>query len=95
MTTPPMTPSPESRAREIVSRALAVDAAVNLGTEYLESLIASAIRDAENDKLEEAAVAAESAPLGMSCFVDSADCRQFNFGVRHAVGTIRSLKSKD
>lgn len=45
---PPMTTSPESRAKEIVSRALAVDAAVNLGTDYLESLIASAIREAEN-----------------------------------------------
>jgi hypothetical protein len=43
-----MTPSPEERAREIVSRALAVDAAVKLGTEYLESLIASTIREAEN-----------------------------------------------
>jgi hypothetical protein len=83
-----MTPSPEERAREIVSRALAVDAAVKLGTEYLESLIASAIREAENDALESAAVLVEKR-IVMKHLTSKTDLPELH------IAAIRSLKSKD
>lgn len=62
---------------------------------HVESLIAQALRQAQNDKLEEAARVAEQAHLGVSCFVDAVDCGQFNSGVRHAAKAVRSLKPKD
>lgn len=57
--------------------------------------LAQALHQAQNDKLEEAARAAEQSHLGMSCFVDAVDCGQFNSGVRHAAKAVRSLIQKD
>lgn len=55
-------------------------------------LIAQAITQAENDKLEEAAAAAIGASRGMSCFVGLDDCQHFNQGVRAAEQAVLALK---
>jgi hypothetical protein len=50
-----MTISPEERARALVDSAMAIDSSVGFGNEQLEAAIATAIRHACNEKLEEAA----------------------------------------
>lgn len=83
----------ETRAKELFP--LAFGETLSPEQAAFRDRIATAIRSAENDKLEEAALAAEQSHLGMSCFVDAVDCGQFNSGVRHAAKAIRDLIEKD
>lgn len=88
--------TPEQRARDLMANAIPDgmdEASFGELDEYLHTRIAATIRQAQNDKLEEAARAAEQSHLGMSCFVDAVDCGQFNSGVRHAAKAVRSLKT--
>ena len=72
----------EELAQRIVDEALAVDVFQGFGTDHLVKKLAQAIRQAENDKLEEAAQEFERKPHHW-------------VGPFEIAATIRSLKSKD
>lgn len=56
------------------------------------AVIAAALRQAENEKLEEAARAAIGASRGTSRFVGMDGCQHFNQGVRAAEQAVLALK---